>query len=88
MKSRLTNTPEGADRDDASFWMMKKMSGEMSPHDHEALANWLDESPANAAALAELERLVQGVEQHGDLLLAAEFERELEEASAYRNDSW
>ena len=88
MKSRLTNTPEGADRDDASFWMMKKMSGKMSPHDQEALANWLNESPANAAALAELERLVQGVEQHGDLLLAAEFERELEEASAYRNDSW
>ncbi len=70
----------------AAYWLSRRMSGAMTDGESAAFAAWLGSSPANRAAFSELEAVLTALEPAGDELLAAEFERQLEDAAGATQD--
>lgn len=66
----------------AAHWAMRRRSGAMTPPEERALDAWRLSAEENRRALDELERVLGGVEVHGEALLAEEFARQLEDAAA------
>ena len=86
--TRLTNSPEGETTQDiAAYWVMRRMSGEMTDEERRSLEQWRSASPENAAAIAEYERMLLSIDTQAEEFLAAEFERELDAAGVARERS-
>lgn len=78
MDQRLSQSDTGdSPPDRAAYWMMRKMSGAMDAAERTEFSDWLAASPANARAFTELDRMLDRVDASADMLLSAEFERQL-----------
>ncbi len=89
MNQRLPRpTSDTPPADAAAYWEMRKQSGSMDAEERAAFGEWLLSSPENARELAVLDKMLGAADCHEQLLLEAEFERELRSgakgASRYR----
>lgn len=78
MDQRLARpTKETPTTDAAAYWMMRKHSGSMDADERAAFSQWVSASAENAREFALLEKLLDGIDLHGESLLNAEFEHDL-----------
>ena len=64
--------------DAAAYWHMRKQSGSMDAEERAAFREWMSASCENAREFAILEKMLVAADQHGQALLASEFEHELQ----------
>lgn len=85
MTFRLTQNgaPESAE-EAAEFWIARQMSGSMDAGEKAAFEQWLAASEENRASYQATRRLLQGIDELAQPLLAESFERELVEEAKRR----
>lgn len=79
---RLTEEGRSSDpADEALHWVARKLSGSMNAEERRRFDDWIAASATNRAAFSNAEALLGAVDEDGDGLLAAEFERQLHDAA-------